>query len=97
MPNDGGVGTNLRTYNKESASWDIAWSVTGMPAGFAHIQAKKDDNGDIVMMYKSPLPKPPRRITFFPPEKNSWKWKLEMSFDEGQSWTEVYRIQATRL
>jgi len=24
MPNDGGVGTNLRTYNKESESWDIA-------------------------------------------------------------------------
>ena len=96
MPNDGGVGTNLRTYNKESASWDIAWSVTGM-SGFAHIGAKQEDNGDIVMMYKSPLPKPPRRITFFPPEKNSWKWKMEMSYDEGQSWTEVYRIEATRL
>ena len=96
MPNDGGVGTNLRTYNKESQSWDIAWSMTGM-SGFAHIQAKLEDDGNIVMMYKSPLPKPPRRITFFAPEENAWKWKLEMSFDEGQSWTEVYRIKATRL
>lgn len=96
MPNEGGVGTNLRTYNKETQSWDIAWSMTGM-SGFAHIQAKLEDDGNIVMMYKSPVPKPPRRITFFAPEENSWKWKLEMSFDEGQSWTEVYRIKATRL
>ena len=96
MPNDGGVGTNLRTYNKESESWDIAWSVTGM-SGFAHIQARLEEDGNIVMMYKSPLPNPPRRITFFAAEENSWKWKLEMSFDDGENWTEVYRIRATRI
>ena len=96
MPNDGGVGTNLRTYNKDTESWDIAWTITGM-SGFAHIQATQADNGNIVMTYKSPIPKPPRRITFFPPEENAWKWKLEMSFDEGVAWTEVYRIEATRI
>ena len=96
MPNDGGVGTNLRTYNKNTESWDIAWTFTGM-AGFAHIGAKQDAGGDIVMKYISPLQSPPRRITFFPPEANSWKWKMEFSFDEGASWTEVYRIEATRL
>jgi hypothetical protein len=96
MPNGGGVGTNLRTYNADSESWDIAWTVTGM-SGFAHIQAKQQDNGDIVMMYKSPLPKPLRRITFFPPETNAWNWKLEVSTDDGETWAEVYRIVATRI
>jgi len=97
MPAGGGVGTNLRTYNTKTESWDIAWIMTGMPIGFAHIQAKQDDNGDIVMTYKSPVPKPPRRITFFPPKENSWKWKMEQTFDEGESWTEVYRISASRV
>lgn len=93
LPNGGGVGTNLRTYNAETESWDIAWTITGM-AGFAHIQAKEDDIGNIVMHYKSPLPDPLRRITFFPPDDGGWNWKLEVSGD-GDNWREVYRIKAT--
>ncbi|MFT5138501.1 MAG: hypothetical protein ACI9H8_000315 [Lysobacterales bacterium] len=96
MPNDGGTGTNLLTWNKETESWDIAWTITGL-SGFAHIGAQEADDGSIVMSYKSPIPTPPRRITFFPPETNSWNWKLEISLDEGENWVEVYRIKATRL
>lgn len=94
MPNDGAVGTNLRTWNPETGSWDIAWAIKSLP-GFAHIQAKQDDNGNIVMHYKSPLPDPLRRITFFPPDKTGWNWKLEFSTDGGETWFEVYRIRAT--
>lgn len=96
MPNDGGTGTNLRTWNKETGSWDIAWTMTGM-SGFAHIGAKQADDGSIVMEYKSPIPVPPRRITFFEPEADRWDWKLEISPDEGETWVEVYRIKATRI
>ena len=95
LPAGGGVGTNLRTYNTDTESWDIAWTVTGMN-GFAHIQAKKDSNDNIVMPYKSPLPNPLRRITFFPPDTNGWSWKLEISPDDGENWLEVYRIKASR-
>ncbi len=94
LPPDGKVGTNLRTYNTETQSWDIAWTITGM-SGFAHFQAKKDDSGNIVMHYKSPLPDPNRRITFFPPDANGWKWKLEFAIGEDGAWVEVYRISAT--
>jgi len=95
LPVGGSVGTNLRTYNSDTESWDIAWTVTGMK-GFAHIQAKKDGNDNIVMHYKSPIPDPLRRITFFPPDANGWNWKLEISQDEGENWIEVYRIKASR-
>ena len=94
MPAGGPVGTNLRTYNSETESWDIAWSIKGTP-GFSHITAKRDASGEIVMRYKSPLPNPPRKITFYPVDGEGWNWKLEFSFDEGSSWTEVYRIKAT--
>lgn len=95
MPPDGTVGTNLRTWNPKTESWDIAWAVTNLP-GFAHIQAEQDDDGNIVMHYKSPLPDPLRRITFFPPDANGWNWKLEISRDGGDNWIEVYRIKASR-
>lgn len=95
MPNDGPLGTNLRTWNADTGSWDIAWTIKGM-SGFAHIQAESDDEGNIVMHYKSPIPDPIRRITFFPADSNGWHWKLEMSSDEGANWTEVYRIRASR-
>ena len=95
MPADGSVGTNLRTWNPETASWDIAWAINNLP-GFAHITAKQDENGSVVMHYVSPVPDPLRRITFFPPDENGWNWKLEFSSDDGESWLEVYRIKATR-
>ena len=50
IPNDGPVGTNLRTWNPDTESWDIAWAIKGLP-GFAHIQAEMHDDGNIVMRY----------------------------------------------
>ena len=95
IPFSGPVGTNLRTYQAQTDSWDIAWAIKGTP-GFAHIVAKQNITGEIIMEYKSPLPNPPRRITFYPVDGDRWKWKLEFSFDGGDNWTEVYRIMATR-
>jgi len=95
IPFDGPVGTNLRTYHDETESWDIAWAIKGVP-GFAHIVATQNIGGEIVMEYDSPVPNPPRRITFYPVNDEGWNWKLEFSFDGGDSWTEVYRIKATR-
>ena len=94
MPNGGGVGTNLRTWNAETETWDIAWTVDGLP-GFAHITAKQDDEGNIVMHYVTPVPDPLRRITFFPANDSGWDWVQEWSTDGGETWFSVYRIKAT--
>ena len=94
LPADGKVGTNLRTWNGAKERWDIAWTIDGMP-GFAHITAKQDDAGNIVMQYEDPVPDPLRRITFFPPDETGWHWRLEFSTDGGETWAEVYRIRAT--
>lgn len=95
MDNSGNVGTNLRTWNDDTGAWDIAWAINSQP-GFAHIEARQQENGNIVMQYKAPLPDPLRRITFFPPDAEGWDWRLEFSGDGGASWREVYRIRATR-
>ena len=95
LPANGAVGTNLRTYDPEAGTWEIAWSVDQLP-GFSHIRAELNEEGNIVMHYVDPIPTPLRRITFFPADESGWKWKLELSNDDGANWFEVYRITATR-
>jgi hypothetical protein len=100
MPNgkDGGpapgVGTNLRIYDAEQKHWDITWTAT-QTQNHSHIRAKRDENDNIIMHYVSPKQRPLRRITFFPPTKKGWNWKMEISSDDGVNWLEVYRIKAT--
>lgn len=94
LPPNGNIGTNLRTYNAESAKWDIAWAINTAP-GFSHIQAELDADDNIVMSYVSPIPSPLRRITFYPPDDGGWNWQLEFSNDNGETWFVVYKIRAT--
>jgi len=94
MPANGAVGTNLRIYNDVTGNWDIAWAINGLP-GFAYIQAREDKDGNIVMHYKTPIPNPLRRITFFPPDDAGWNWTMELSTDDGETWFPAYRIRAT--
>lgn len=89
-----GVGTNLRMYEPETGDWNVAWTATKTP-GFTHIRAKQDEAGNIVMLYVEPKPNPPRRITFFAPTEAGWDWVLELSYDDEQTWTPVYKIIAT--
>ncbi|MEX0299314.1 MAG: hypothetical protein AB3N28_09610 [Kordiimonas sp.] len=89
-----GVGTNLRMYEPETGDWNVAWTATRTP-GFTHIRAKEDEAGNIVMLYVAPKPNPPRRITFFAPTEEGWNWVLELSYDDEQTWTPVYKIVAT--
>lgn len=94
LPPDGSVGTNLRTWNADADKWDIAWAINVTP-GFAHIEARQDEQGNIVMSYVSPIPSPLRRITFYSPDENGWDWQLEFSTDGGETWSAVYKIRAT--
>lgn len=95
MPNNGGFGTNLRTYNPDTGSWEIVWAATAQN-GLMQITATQNDAGNIVMTILSPEQDPPRRIIFYAPSDDSWKWAQEWSLDGGETWFEVYRIKATR-
>ena len=94
MPNAGGFGTNLRTYNPDSESWEIVWTAAKLN-GLQHITAKQHDDGRIVMEILKPVQDPPKRIIFFTPTDDGWAWVQQWSFDGGSSWVDVYRIKAT--
>ncbi len=89
-----GFSTNFRTYDPVANIWNVVWAGRDGPS-FTHIRGSKKDRGDIVMHWVSPVQEPPRRITFFAPTKEGWDWLLEMSFDAGETWQEVYKIRAS--
>lgn len=93
-PNGGGWGTNLRTYNPDTEAWEIVWAAQKLN-GLMHISAKQDEDGNIVMDILKPVQPQPRRITFMVPDAAGWDWVMEWSFDEGETWTPVYKIRAT--
>ncbi len=94
FPNAGGFGTNLRSYNPDTGSWEIVWTATGLN-GMTQISAKANDAGDVVMDILKPEQNPPRRIIFYEPDEKGWNWAQEWSTDGGETWFEVYRIKAT--
>ena len=94
LPNGGGFGTNIRTYNPDTGKWEIVWAATALN-GLMHISATATDAGNIVMDIISPEQNPPRRIIFYAPDENGWDWAQEWSLDDGATWFEVYRIKAT--
>ena len=94
FPNGGGYGTNLRTYNPDTESWEIVWAAAKQN-GLMHITAKENAEGAVVMNVVAPEQPQPRRITFFPPDDSGWDWIMEWSFDGGETWVPVYRIRAT--
>lgn len=93
LPANGNAGTNLRVYNPDTKSWDIAWTATNSP-GMARINAVKQDNGSIIMHYVTEI-SPKRRITFFPPHETGWNWQMEMDL-EGRGWTKVLELIASK-
>lgn len=93
MPNGGGFGTNLRTYNPDTETWEIVWAATNLN-GLSHISARQNEEGDIVMDILKPVPDPPRRIIFYAPDESGWSWAQQWSLDGGKTWFDVYRIRA---
>ena len=94
LPNNGGWGTNLRTYNPDTESWEIVWAARALN-GLMHISARHDESGRIVMDILKPVQDPPRRIIFMPPDDEGWNWVQEWWFEKSQTWAPVYRIRAT--
>ena len=87
------LGTNIRIYNPNSKQWEIAWFDTGRRT-MAHYTAKAA--GDSIIMTGTESSGRKARNTFHSITDDTFYWRKEWTFDEGQSWTEVARIVCRR-
>ena len=96
----GGIGTNLRVYDKDQAKWFIVWATTSQRdiSQFTAVGA----GADIVMTgeqpARAPFPAHQARITFHDISAENFSWKYEATAPGGgTTWQEVSRISCRRL
>ncbi len=88
-------GTNLRTYHVADDKWVMTWLTTTskIPQGFTAIS----DDETVTMLSDIPyINKSYVRITFFDMTDNTFDWKMELSKDGKEGWSEVYRIHGDK-
>ncbi|WP_156777240.1 hypothetical protein [Erythrobacter sp. NAP1] len=91
----GVFGMTVRMVDPETGKWDIIYTGEGSQA-MNQLTGELQEDGTIVMHYKTPAFDPMRRITFTPIIDDSFTWMLAISRDEGETWQDVYRMDARR-
>ncbi len=94
-PKAGGFGSTMRMLDPEDGTWDIVFTGEGSQA-MSHLSGMELPDGSIELHYRKPLHDPRRRITFSAPADNAFDWTLAISRDAGETWTDVYKMRATR-
>lgn len=89
--------TSMRIYDATAGRWHVAWAANGggsVPgSSFGTFEATEVD-GSVVMLGDSPVGK--QRVTFHDVTEASFSWKSEYSTDQGQTWTVVMKVTATK-
>jgi len=86
-------GTNLRIYDTETQTWDMAW-IDSTNRGLSSFTATNED-GTVVMVGENPSGRPVRN-RFFDMTRDTFEWVQEWTFDDGATWVPVTQIHATR-
>ncbi len=88
-----GYGTNIRIFNPDKGHWEMAWIATAAREAWEFTATSKE--GEIVM-YSIDL-EPPRRNFFHSFTADSFRWRQERTFDDGDTWVPVVYIEAKRV
>lgn len=86
-------GVNIRMFNQATAAWDITWQHTEDPL---LILTGRIQGENMVLTGQSPDGSL-TRIVFSSIRHQSWDWRMELSIDQGASWSTIMRIHAERL
>jgi hypothetical protein len=91
-------GTSIRSYNPRSGKYQIVWIIPGYK-GLTDISAEWKD-GKLVSTgkgydYQGDFLE---RFEYYDIEDNSYKFKMDRSYDDGKTWIENFgRFTATRV
>ncbi|WP_299272508.1 hypothetical protein [uncultured Psychroserpens sp.] len=93
------LGITIRSYNKNTGKWVMGFFDVLNPSKWYPLGQPKKESGTITFEGKFPgLTKGQKlRIAFYDIEKSGFKWKSDLSNDNGKTWIDNYTlIQASR-
>ena len=95
------IGTTWRTYDRVNKRWICKWlqSGTDNPIGFTrdYFYARYEDNKILIDAEgKDTRGEYKDRIMFYDISDDGFKWKIERSYDGGETWIENMRIVEAR-
>lgn len=90
-------GMSIRSYDPQSEKWSIYWMDSRHPVfGVPYTGNFKSNKGEFYRTWETPQGMREGRITFNKTGKDSVKWKLAVSRDEGKNWTTLWIMDMQR-
>lgn len=92
-------GTNLRTFDPESGTWEVVWTTQNVPKIDFYRAGYRDDEMHIYAERAATQAFPGHlmHITFHNVSEDHFDWRYESSgLTDGQNWREVARISCDR-
>ncbi|MBR9814475.1 hypothetical protein GYB61_11540 [bacterium] len=97
--NPTGLGTNLRTWDRDTQQWDVVWA-TATQQGLETLGGRVAGPNMVLEMTKQGRANRPghlARITFFDIQAEQFDWIYEASpIDDGQQWSALVQMRCTR-
>ena len=90
----------LRVYSPKDKMWNIAQiSNGGKESGASNFRTFTaiEKSGEVIMSPPIIKGQPIIRAVFFDITKNTYKWRMDLSKDDGKNWTTIFLINAKRL
>lgn len=97
--NPTGLGTNLRTWNRDTQQWDVVWA-TASQQGLDRLTGRSAGANMVLRMRKTPAggrPGHQARISFFDIRADRFDWIYEASpLSDGQTWSALVQMRCER-
>jgi len=90
-----GFGTQLRTYDPWKKTWSAAWLSSRTRS--LEVYTGYESQSAVYFVTKGKTNDRLTRLVFSEIQANSFNWQMQWSRDAGNTWTSVYKVQATRL
>ena len=90
-----GFGSQLRVFNPWNKTWSAAWLSSRTRS--LEFYTGTESNSELSFISQANQKGRLTKVVFSDIELNSFNWEMQWSSNLGETWTTVYKLQATRI